>query len=635
MPLAIELAAVRLRALPLAGLANLLESGFSMLGVSRRGGAARHQTMRDAIAWSHALCTPAEKALWGRLSVFAGPFDVAAAEEVCADEALPRNEVVHALIGLVDKSVVLRSDGTGGVGGGAGAGVSDEAGWASLPEKRYRLLDTLREFGAAELTSAGGGESARFLDRLADRYLAMAEHFDKHVLDADQARRFRQLSTEHSNIAAALGHALDLHGAEARRGGPTGGRPASAEQVERWRRGCRLAVRLRAYWEMSGRLSEGRGYLDKALLALPEPSLERAWALGARGRLATFQGDLVNAVADIRESIRLAREFDSELAGACGYLHLNLALTFAGEHLQALTAGHAARQRLTECGPAGRIGLVCLEAQLAHLHQLAGDVDAALDCCQRGLAKLSDLSPRGGERWITSQLDLISGLALYQRPGADADCEAAFRRALQAKHHLGDEVGIAYCLEALGWLAVRSSRFDRTAWLLGAADPLWRRAGSRLSSIAVMERVHQRVGEQARAALGGAGYETAYAQGRALDLDAVVECVIDARATGARGLTWRSRPKPAVGSAVDGDGHREADQDGEAAPPITTALLTRREREIAILVASGLSNREIAARLFISKRTVDAHVEHIFAKLEISSRVKLTLWLRSQVRMGA
>ncbi len=89
LPLALELAAVRLRALPLAELADHLESGFSVLGVTRRGGAPRHKTLQTSIEWSHALCTPAEQALWARLSVFAGPFDVAAAEEVCADAALP------------------------------------------------------------------------------------------------------------------------------------------------------------------------------------------------------------------------------------------------------------------------------------------------------------------------------------------------------------------------------------------------------------------------------------------------------------------------------------------------------------------------------------------------------------------
>jgi DNA-binding NarL/FixJ family response regulator len=597
-----------------------------VLGVTRRGGAPRHKTLRTAIEWSHALCTPAEQALWARLSVFTGPFDVAAAEQICADAALPSGEIVHALIGLVDKSVVLRSDQAGGAGDGA-----EGHGPAAAHEKRYRLLDTLREFGAAQL--AATGDQSRLLDRLTDHYLAMATRFDEHALDDDQPDRFRQLRSEHANIQAALAHSLD------NRASLRPGRgPASAEQVERWRRGCRLAVTLHAYWQMAGLLSQGRQYLDRALRAFPEPSQERAWALGVRGRLATVQGDPVSAVADIRESIRLADEFGQELAAARGYLYLNLALAFAGEHEQATAAGLTARERITACDD--RVSLVCLELQLAQLHQLAGNINAALDWCLRAQARLSDFSPGGGERWISSQLRLISGLALYQRPGLDADCAIAIRRALRAKHDLGDEVGMAYCLEVLGWLASRGARFDQAARLLGAADSLWRRAGSRLTGIAVLEQIRQRAADRAREALGDAGYETAHARGEALELDTVVAYALDERAFDKRRAASGRSAQPAAAPVTDGGGHGDG---GSAAAPatgavtaaVTGAALTRREREIAVLVASGLSNREIASRLFISKRTVDAHVEHIFAKLEISSRVKLALWLHSQARTGA
>jgi len=533
---------------------------------------------------------------------------------------------------------VLRSDGVGG---------ADELGQGAAREKRYRLLDTLREFGAEQLALAG--QQALFLDRLTDHCLALASRFDQRLLDDDQPDQLRQLRAGHPSLQVALAHSLDDR--ESRRPGRG---PASAEQVERWRRGARLAVRLHGYWQMRGLLSEGRSYLDQALRVLPEASLERAWALGVRGRLASIQGDPAGAVADLRESVRLAEESGQELAAARGYLYLNLALGFAGEHQQAVAAGLTARQRMTACDD--RIGLALLEPQLALLHQLAGNVDAALDCCRRGQAKLGDFSPRGGERWISSQLQLVSGLALFQRPGFDAECVAAIRRALLAKHDLGDEVGMAYCLEVLGWLAARGSRYDQAASLLSASAPVWRRAGSPLSSVAFMQQIHQRVSQQAREALGDAGYEIA--QGGALDLDAVVACALDERAVDDRAVDDRSvderavderrpasgpsaRPATASASATDGGGPRYAEAsdggpgDGGPGAPVAAAALTRREREIAILVASGLSNREIASRLYISKRTVDAHVEHIFAKLEISSRVKLTLWLRSQVRMGA
>ena len=614
MPLAIELAAVRLRALPLAELADLLDSGFSVLTVTRRGGAARHQTLRSAIEWSHALCTPPERALWRRLSVFAGSFDLAAAEEVCADAELPADEVVHALIGLVDKSVVMRD---GVAEGGA---------------HQYRLLDTLREFGAEELAEAG--EQARFLDRLTDRYVALATDFDEQFLAGDQAGRFQRLRAEHVNITTALAHALDDRDGD--------GALVAADQVERWRRGCWLAVRLHAYWQLAGLLGEGKGWLDKALRVFPGWSQERAWALGVRGRLVTFQGDPDNAIADITESIRLAGELDDELAAARGYLYLQLALTFAGQHEQALAAGQVAAERLAACDD--RIGLVCLQPQTAHLHQLAGDVDAAVECCQRGLALLGGFGRPGEERLITGSLSLISGFALFQRPDRGADCAAAIGRALPALRDLGDRSGIAYGLEVLGWLAARDARPERAAWLLGAADALWREAGGRLGNLAVMEQRHQLAAKQAREALGGLRLQPARTTGAARSTWPRSSSGRPTTATRRHGRTTPARRRDhadadaGFGSGAAGSAaarRRRRRERARAAAPVTAAALTRREREIALLVASGLSNRDIATRLFISKRTVDAHVEHIFAKLEISSRVKLTMWLQSQARIGA
>ena len=422
--------------------------------------------------------------------------------------------MVKALIDLVDKSVVGRRQRTATSGGGGGDGFGG-APDASAGAKRYRLLDTLREFGGEQLAEAG--EQVRFLDRLTDRYLALATDFDEHLLAGDQAGRFWRLRAEHVSISTALAHALDQRDDD-------GGRVA-ADQVDRWRRGCWLVVRLRAYWQISGELGEGKRWLDRALRVFPGWSHERAWALGVRGRLATFQGDPGNAIADLSESIRLAGELGDELAAACGYLYLNLALAFAGQYSQALTAGQIAAERLAARDH--RAGLVFLQPQLAHLHQLAGDVDAALEGCERGLAMLGEDGRPGQERWITGALHLISGFALFQRPDRDDDCAAALRRAMRAMRDLGDEAGIAYCLEVLGWLAARGARADQAAWLLGAADALWLRTSGRLSNVAVMEQSHQRAAKQAREALGGLHYESAHDRGGAVDLATVVAWAAD------------------------------------------------------------------------------------------------------------
>jgi predicted ATPase/DNA-binding CsgD family transcriptional regulator len=601
IPLAIEFAAVRLRALPLAELVSQLESGIRMLTVSRRGTSPRHQTLRAAVEWSYQLCTAGERALWDRLSVFAGTFDVRGAEQVCADDALPQAQIVHALVGLVDKSVVLR----------------DRA-----EPSRYRLLAALREYGADRLAERGGPEP--FLDRLAARTVAMARDFDERFRgsaradgtgageagDADQTAAFRSLHREYGNIRAVLGYTLGPQE-------PPDVLPAPAAALAaRTRLGAELAVRLCGYWQISGLLDEGRRWLSRVAELLPDSATERAWALGARGHLATLQGDLARAVTDIGESIELAvaAGSEAELAAARGYVYLNMALTFSGRHAEALAAGETAREYLVARGY--RVGLAGLEAQLAHLHQLTGNVEAAIECCDRGLALLGqpESAKAGAERWVSGYLYLVSGLALAQRPGLEHVSAMWLCRALTAKHELGDVVGTAYAVEALAWLAARREQYERTAWLIGAADQLWNRTGRRLSGVALMEDSRQRTVGAARTSLGERRYAAAYAHGTALGLDTVVrDAAHEAGEAGPR----------------DGDTDVTAGA-GAATAGTAASLLTRREREIAELVASGLSNREVATRLFISKRTVDAHVEHIFGKLEISSRVQLTVLLQDQ-----
>jgi non-specific serine/threonine protein kinase len=503
IPLAIELAAVQLRSLPLGELLDRFNHRFTVLTGARPGALPRHQTLRTAIEWSHGLCSAAERRLWARLSVFAGAFSLAAAQEVCAEVALERPDVLDALVGLVDKSVVLREG------------------------ERYRMLDTLREFGAEQLASSGEQASCRA--RHIARYVALARYFGTHFADDDQMDRYHELREVHSNLRAALGYALDSdedlaaaalpsaspEPAEAPglATGPSGssGSVVTAVAQERWEAGAELACSLYGYWQISGLLGEGGYWLTKVLDRFPAPGLERARALVNRGFLRSFQGDAINALADCEAGTAMALALGNDAVTARGYQHMMLTLTFLGRHDEALKVTEEARARLRACGDLA--GELMLMAQLAHLHQLSGRPAECVAVCDEGLAMLGADTR---EQWIRTYLLAVSGFALFQMPGREADCEAVLRKSLHGKQELGDVVGMAYALDVLGWLSLKTGSPIRTAWLLGAAEPLWERGGSlRFSGTAIMEELHQQAEAAAAAAIGGSVYEAEYAAGEA------------------------------------------------------------------------------------------------------------------------
>ena len=554
VPLAIELATVRLRAIPLEQLVDRLEDRFRLLAGGRRAALPHHQTIRAATEWSYDLCSPAEQLLWARLTVFAGSFDVEAVEQVCADGGLDARDVLATLIGLVDKSVVLRTDGEG---------------------TRYLLLDTIREFGAEKLAARGDGELVR--ERHLARYLGLAAYLGEHPLAADQVPRYRRLRAEHADLRAALEYALAAPGRE---------RDAAA-----------MAIALDAYWQMSSAPGEGRHWLGKILPRLGDSSRGRALALIIDGYLACLQGDAEGGLAELEEGIALAEERGDARIRARGYLNLTMALALTGRYEEAERAGATACSGALETGDTAM--LVVLDSHVGYLHMLAGQVDEGLARCRSGLARLG---PDSGERWQQSYLLLLEGICLFLRGDLGPSAEA-FRAALNYKHEIGDTMGMGYALEATAWLAAAQQRFTRAAWLLGAAEGRWQLVGGRLGRNATTEALHARAGQAVRDALGEERYRALHDQGARYPLAEIVGF-----------------------AAEDAD---DLPPLGGPAPGGQAPGLTSRELEIAGLVAEGLSNRKIAERLVISKRTVDAHIEHIYGKLGVSSRVQLASWLRS------
>jgi non-specific serine/threonine protein kinase len=555
MPLAIELAAVRLRALPLEELAGRLDQRLPLLTSGQRGG--RHRTLRDAISWSHDLCTPAEQAMWARLSVFAGPFTMSAAEEVCAD-GHDAGQVMPTVIRLVDKSVIVRIEAAAGAGG---------------TPTQYRMLDTIREFGAERLDESGdaGGTRRRFVAR----YLAMASYFRDHFLDNDQLARMGELRREHANVRAALEYAF--------------GDGEDADQPD----GVELATALSVYWRARGLAREGSYWLGAAVERAREGSAERGHAALERGHLLAMQGDAAGSLAAASQAIALAARLGDKALAARGYLLKTAALSGKGRLAAAAESGEEARRRLTALDD--QLGLASLDIQLTYLALLNDDIEAALGHVEHGLRQLSG----SRERWLHANLYMLASVSLYLA-GRDIESTWTAVRALQVKQEIGDVLGIAATLELLGWLAARAGSHQRAAWLLGGADPLWERAGGRLAASASFERLHAEAVARCGGALGGRLFAELFARGVRHPVEAMIAFALNDIGDPAGGGTKIRLP----------------------------SQLTAREREIASLVAAGLSNRQIAEMLFISRRTVDAHLEHIFGKLGITSRVMLTIQLR-------
>ncbi|WP_342668230.1 ATP-binding protein [Streptomyces violens] len=558
IPLAIELATVRLRALSLGQLVALLEDRFRVLTGGRRSALPRHQTLRTAIDWSHDLCTYAERLLWARLSVFAGSFDLPAVERVCAGGALPADCVVETLIGLVDKSVVVRID------------------EPDQEDPRYRLLDTLREYGADRLPERGEEGACR--KRHLDHYRALAERLEDYWCTSDQVELFRTVDREHANIRAALEFACLRPGAE--------------------REALAFAIALGHYWCFGSYFSEGRRLLIRCLGQVPEPVAERADGLSLLCYYALRQADPEAALVAIQESRAVAERLGDECRLACAARYLGWHGLITGEVAGAVAHYEEARERYQRLGD--RPGLTQALTEYGILHAIGGDPKRALTLADETLDLLAG---QPGECWLRGYAFITQGLA-YWRGEDIAAASPVMRAAVRQKYRMGDKDGVIACLAILTWLAAAQGRHARAAWLTGAAEAMGEDLAACLIRSPNLTGAYDQARAEAHQVLGAACFERLHRRGAELPVREAVDLAeTDADSLDARALR-AAEPRPADG-------------------------LTRREREVADLVGKGLSNREIAEHLVISKRTADAHLEHILGKLGCSSRAEIAPTLAS------
>jgi non-specific serine/threonine protein kinase len=277
IPLALELAAGRLSTLGVADLAARLDQRFRLLTGGSRTALPRQRTLRATVEWSYELLTPAEQALFVRLSVFAGGWSLEAAEAVCSGGTITAEEVLDLLARLVEKSLVIAEE------------LEEGSTW-------YRQLETLQQYGRERLGEAD--ERAAVQRRHAAHYLALVERFERVIAGPEQLQWLDQLEREHDNLRTALAWCLDeseqAHG------------HADAPAMET---GMRLAMGLHTFWRDHDHHREGLAWLDRALVCgAAAPAAMRAKALAIAGILAGMANDLTRSQVLLAASVALSRE---------------------------------------------------------------------------------------------------------------------------------------------------------------------------------------------------------------------------------------------------------------------------------------------------------------------------------------
>ncbi|MDI9939947.1 MULTISPECIES: protein kinase domain-containing protein [Rhodococcus] len=550
LPLPIELAAARLRAMSPEQILERLTDRYALLTRGSRGAPTRQQTLRLCIDWSFELCTAGEQLVWGRVAVFAGSFELDAAERVCG-EGLGPGELLDTLTSLVEKSILIREE------------------YGSVV--RFRILETLREYGYEKLEQTG--EAVALRRRHRDWYEALALDAEAEWISARQLDWIARLKREQPNLREALEFGIDDD-------------PAA---------GLRTAAALRWFWTSQGLYNEGRRWLDHLLARYPvEPTVDRIKALYCASVMADVQGDLESGAALVAEARTLTAGTSDPLMRA---------LVADADGTLALYNGdlERARSRLdTALAEFRERGERTLETSALYLlgttYGLSGSTEQAVESLERVLA----ITEMHGEKVYRSHSLWALGIAVWQQGDADRAIRL-LDQSLELTRQVHSPRFAAACLEALAWITCERRDAARAAVLMGAAEGLARSVGSAVVIHSNLLVYQQNCDQEARKRLGGAVFEEAHRKGRSLNFDAAIAYAL----------------------------HEQ--QSGTSTPATNASTrLTKRERQVADLIAEGLTNQAIADRLVISPRTAQGHVEHILAKLGFTSRTQVAAWVVEQ-----
>jgi predicted ATPase/DNA-binding CsgD family transcriptional regulator len=544
LPLAIELAAVRTRALTPEQIRDRLSARFELLTGGSRAALPRHQTLRTALEWSYQLLAPAERTLLARLCVFAGRFTLEDIEAVCCADDLPTAHALDLISSLLDKSLVIKED-AGGVA-------------------CYRLHETLREY--ARLKSSEADEVGTVERRCADHYLKQCQQF------AAQGRHrllcwLLWTELEIDNVRAVLRRCLDQ-----------GDHPL----------GIDLATSLVWYW-VTRATTEGVRWLDELLVRDTEPTAH-PWAYFVRGFLAVLQGDPAAATRALERAVTAARAAGQLGARAQSLAMASIAANMAGDP-------DSAKRLLNEArGVADDLRDLGTTLMIHQARALNGFVEGDLSAVKSAAAEGTQLSREADDLYSLGMMLMNQGFAAL-RSSDRREAQQRFTEGLRIARQLDDRVAQCYLIGGLGCCASASGDPRLAAQLFGAMENLRAEVGATINT--GLAPALAQATTSVTAVLGPSRFTSEFEAGQQLSRDA------------ASRLALREAPPQAARAPDHG----------------SAALLGQRGIDVARLIAVGLSNKEIGARLFISERTVESHVRNILNKLGLTSRAQIAAWM--------
>jgi predicted ATPase/DNA-binding NarL/FixJ family response regulator len=552
IPLAIEVAAARSNVLSPTGMLSRLRGEALLSTEEARDAPARHHTLSDAIEWSYVLLDRGEQEAFRQLGAFVGGWTLDGAEEVV--QPREATEPVWKMLGsLVEKSLVQ-------------AEAIDSA------DRRYRMLEPIREYALARLKESGELDAVR--ERHGDYYLALAERAAPEFWGAEEQPWGRLLEQEHENFRAAL------RWARGRRDG---------ERV------LRLAGALADFWIINDHLREGREQLAKALALNPDaPASLRARALGAAGMLAALQGDGTTAWARLRESLELAESLQDSTATAYALSRLGIVALFEGNSQEAQSLGERGAALYRKIGDLK--GLAAAMGLLAWTMALRGDLERGEALFTEGL-ELSQAV--GNKRTIAYAMNGLAWVKLKRHN--DTQAAAFVSSALAASGEPGRSRAPWIGVTNAALVSAQRGDLERAVRLLAAAE-----AWSKWTGDVFISRVLMREPEayrefivRARQQLGESAYETAVTEGRAMSAREVVDAA-----------------RAGVAPLAAGDPDHAGLHGGQGGRP----LLSEREQAVLRLIADGLPNKQIATALGVGPRTVKTHLTSAMNKLGVDNR---------------